>query len=207
MPSDRPAFVALLTAVGETFGVTLSTPRIELYWRALADVDVTDVRRACDAWLRTGTRFPVPAQLRALAGEGTPEDRAASAYAALWAAAKTIDSYASVRMDDPALVFAFEATFRTWPAFCGLDLSPEMWAAKRKEFTAAYHAGLVRGGAPRVFAGVHEQTNAARGLEVAAPLGAITADHRIARHAERPTMTDGQPSPRALRLVAGAESA
>lgn len=176
--SDRASFRELMTAMGEAFTATVSAARLELYWRALADLPWSEVRGACEAWLRTGDRFPVPAQLRRVV-EGDPQDRAATAWAALWDAARRVDGYRSLVVEDGALAFALEATFETWPKFCGLDLSPEMWAAKRKEFNAAYHAGLVRGAVGRLFAGVCAVDNAAKGLTRDEPVGLITASHSV----------------------------
>lgn len=183
---DRAHFFGMLTVMAETFRETLSTPRVEIYWRALSDIPIEDITRACEDWLRHGQRFPVPAQLRE-AVTGTAEDRAASAWAVLWEAGKKIDSYDSLIVADPALAFALEATFRTWPGFCSTDLSPEMWAAKRKEFTAAYRAGVKREGQARRFAGLHEQSNGTRGYALPPHVAAITEGHRVERTASEQT--------------------
>jgi hypothetical protein len=191
--ADKGQFAALCTALAEAFGGQMSAIKLELYWRALDDLPYADISRAASAWMRSGKFFPRPADLREIL-EGRAEDRAASAYAALWTAARTIDGYASLVVEDGALAFALEATFRSWPAFCGLDLSPEMWAAKRKEFMAAYHAGLMRGGSPQVFIGLHEQANAARGLAAHVPHGGISADHRVLREVSAPERQTSLPA-------------
>jgi hypothetical protein len=170
---DRPKFAALLTAVAEVFGASLSTPRVELYWRALVDLGWSDVKAACESWTRQGERFPVPAQLRELV-VGSTEDRAASAWAALFEAAKRIDAYRSLLLVDGAMVFAFETTFKSWPAFCALDLSPEMWAAKRKEFTAVYRAGVRRTCGPKVLTGHFDAGNGTLSVP-----GYVDQSHRV----------------------------
>lgn len=184
---DRGQFFGMITVMAETFRETLSTPRVEIYWRALADMPLADVTRACEDWLRQGHRFPVPAQLRELV-TGTTDDRAASAWAVLWEAGAKIDCYDSLLVSDPALAFALEATFRSWPGFCGLDLSPEMWAAKRKEFTLAYRAGLKRDGQAKQFAGLHEQANGTKGYALPPHVAGITTGHQVERTASQQTM-------------------
>ncbi len=179
---DRPGFRAAMVGMSETFTAPISEARLELYWWALEDMTWEGVSRAFNAWLKEGQRFPVPAQLRELV-TGTTEDRAASAWAALFEAAKRIDAYRSLFVEDGAIAFAFDATFKTWPAFCGLDLSPEMWAAKRKEFTALYRAGVQRECGPRLLIGHFDATRAQTGLGEGNEPGYIGPDHRVAGRA------------------------
>jgi hypothetical protein len=80
---------------------------------------------------------------------------------ALRYAMRSVGSYASVLIADPALAGAIVAVFDSWPAACQLELSPEMWIAKRKEFGRVYQVLVDRGlvGA-RYLPGICEQQNA-----------------------------------------------
>lgn len=78
-------------------------------------------------------------------------------------AMRAVGSYTSLVVTDPALGEAIPAVFGSWPAACAADLSPEMWAATRKEFGRVYRALLRRHlvGA-RYLAGICEQQNSGK---------------------------------------------
>jgi hypothetical protein len=79
---------------------------------------------------------------------------------------------------DPVLGETIVAMFQSWPAACVAELSPEMWAAKRKEFGRVYRTIAGRGlVGPRYLVGTCEQQNAGRPEWLAyVPVKRLTGD-------------------------------
>lgn len=73
--ADREQFATLMLGIGETYGEPVSDARMEIYFAALADLDLEEIRAAATAHVRTSKFFPRPAELRE-AIDGRPEDRA-----------------------------------------------------------------------------------------------------------------------------------
>jgi hypothetical protein len=65
--ADRPQFAHLMAVLAETFDATISTVRVEAYFRALGDLDWAVVERAGLALLKQARRFPLPAEMREMA--------------------------------------------------------------------------------------------------------------------------------------------
>ncbi len=82
--ADRPAFAVLMLGLGETYGEAISDARMEIYFAALADLELRDVRMAANAHVRLEKFFPRPAELRS-ALQGSAEDRADLAWQAVLA--------------------------------------------------------------------------------------------------------------------------
>jgi len=134
---DFPRFAERMAVVADVLDASVTPSRFRGYFEALRDLSLDAVLQALTACLRTQVYFPKPADLRNLA-EGTTEQRADAAWAAWRKAARVVGSYASLLVDDPALAETLTAMFGSWPGACALELSPEMWANKRKEFTRIY---------------------------------------------------------------------
>ena len=76
---DREGFATLMLGIGETYGESVSDVRIEVYFAALADLDLADVRQAATVLVRTQKFFPRPSELRE-AVNGSQDDRAELAW-------------------------------------------------------------------------------------------------------------------------------
>ena len=76
---DRPDFATLMLGLGETYGEPVSDARMEIYFSALADLELADVRRSATVVVRTSKFFPRPAELRE-GIDGSSEDRAELAW-------------------------------------------------------------------------------------------------------------------------------
>lgn len=76
---DRADFATLMLGIGETYGEPVSDARMEIYFKALADLDLSDVREAATAHVRMSKFFPRPAELRE-AVDGSQDDRAELAW-------------------------------------------------------------------------------------------------------------------------------
>jgi hypothetical protein len=69
---------------------------------------------------------------------GGDEDAIEAAWVVFRQAMVRHGAYATVITQDHALGETVLTMFRSWPDACKTDLSPEMWAAKRKEFSRVY---------------------------------------------------------------------
>lgn len=160
--SDRRPFMQRLVVLSELFGKPLSPAVQTLYFEALQDLLLEDVVRALGQATQACTFMPKPAEVRRLA-VGDDEDAAERAWMGLRAAMRSVGSYASLVVTDPALGETITAMFGDWPTACASDFSPEMWASKRKEFGRVYHVVAQRGAVgSRYLPGICEQQNSGR---------------------------------------------
>ena len=159
---DNTEFRNRLVALAEVFDVKLSPQRQALYFEALRDLSFEAVAKGLNRAVQTSTFFPKPAELRALA-VGDAEDHIEAAWMLLRLALSRVGSYSSLVVAEAALGEAIVACFGSWPDACRLELSPEMWANKRKEFGRVYRVLVDRGvTGPRYLAGICESENARR---------------------------------------------
>lgn len=158
---DNTEFRNRLVALGEVFDVKLSPQRQALYWEALRDLPFEAVARGIQQALKTAKFFPKPAELRTGA-VGDVEDAIEAAWMALRHAMKQAGSYSSL-VTDATLGEAITAMFGSWPQACASEFTPEMWAAKRKEFGRVYRVIADRGlTGTRYLVGIAEQQNSGR---------------------------------------------
>ncbi len=134
---DAPLFISRLCALAEVHNRELSAPAQMLYFDALKDFSIQDVLRALNEAVSGRLFFPVPAVIREIL-QGSAEDRAEIAWQTWKEAARKHGSYVSLVLYDAALADTIIAVFGGWPQACAVDLSDEMWAAKRKEFARVY---------------------------------------------------------------------
>lgn len=166
-PPDADRFASALIAVAEVFERELSDAAQTLYFDALRDLPLDACLAALEAAVRTKTFMPRPAEVRDLA-TGQPADLELVVEAA-WLRykelARHVGAYQSVTIDDAALVDTLRAVFGSWERACWLDLSPEMWAATRKEFGRVYRVMRDRAvTGPRTLDGFCDRENLAHGL-------------------------------------------
>jgi hypothetical protein len=160
--SDSGEFGRRLVTLAELFDLKLSPQRQALYFEALRDLSFDAVASALNHAAKSCAFFPKPAELRQFAC-GDSEDQTESAWLLFRDAMRIAGSYASVTVDDAALGETIVAVFGTWPAACLAELSPEMWASKRKEFGRVYR--VMRGrnlDGSRYLAGIAERDNTSR---------------------------------------------
>jgi hypothetical protein len=160
---DIDPFFDCLAKLSELFhGARFSDAKAEIYFEALRDLPVESVIGAMNAAVKVCTFMPMPAELRKIA-VGDDEDQAEQAWMAVRSTMRSVGAYASVVTVDAALGEAVLAVFGSWPEACHLDLSPEMWSSKRKEFGRVYRVlkdrALV---GSRYLTGICEQQNAGR---------------------------------------------
>jgi hypothetical protein len=161
-PTDRLDFGQRLVGLAEVFDVKLSPQRQALYFEALRDLPYARVATALGQAVQALKFFPKPVELRDLA-IGNVDDRAEVAWLSMRKAMRGVGSYASLLVADAALGETIIAMFGTWPDACATDLSPEMWASKRKEFGRIYRVVVARGvTGSRYLTGLCEQANQGR---------------------------------------------
>ena len=168
-PDERDELARRIVMLAAILGERLEPARLAGYQAALDDLRLVDVVLALDELARTlqrGDRFPWPGDIRARV-EGSPADKAARAWSALFEAGCRVDQYRGLLVEDSVAAAVFRSLFGgDWPGFCATELSPEMWAARRKEWLALYRSFEPKRRQLRgiYFPGTHERTNAARGL-------------------------------------------
>lgn len=159
--ADNGEFRRRLITLSELFDVKLSPQRQALYFEALRDVPFADVATGLNQAAKLCTFFPKPAEVRKLA-LGDDEDVTERAWMAFRGAMRSVGGYSSL-VADAAMGEAIIAVFQGWPEACSIELTPEMWASKRKEFGRVYR--VLRDRAligSRYLRGIAEQQNAGR---------------------------------------------
>jgi hypothetical protein len=191
--ADFDGFVDRLVVLAEMFRAELSASLQVLYFKALRDLPAEAVNRALEECARSCTFMPRPAEVRSRI-EGDPAAAIESAWLEFKRVARQVGGYASPTFADAALADTLTAIFGSWSNACWIDLTPEMWAAKRKEFDRVYRVMSDRGIAePRQLPGQFDRDNALRGY---LPVGSARADLEPLEGLTR----------RAVELLANAES-
>lgn len=162
---DFPVFSAKLVELAELFDSTLSESKQVLYFEALSDADLDYVLGAIHHATKACKFFPKPAELLTFIN-GDEEDNAEAAWMEFKALARSAGGYSSPTFSDPALAQTIVTVFGSWQGACWTDFSPEMWAAKRKEFGRVHSVVTSRGiqGQTRLI-GFFEQQNALNGYQ------------------------------------------
>ncbi len=160
--SDREKFCVCITALAEAFRVESSKTMLQAYWLGLNDLEITALETACWRAMRECEFMPTAKRLRDLAGELTPQTRAALAWEIFRRAVATIGSAGSVRFDDP-VVNAVVRNLGGWISVCRLEGDQfDVWL--RKDFERRYVDFLTSGrGSLEHHVGEHEKDNRLRG--------------------------------------------
>lgn len=162
--ADFEVFSAKLVTLAELLDAQLSESKQLLYFEALQDLDLDDVLQAITQAARTCTFFPKPVELRTLS-VGDDAAHTETAWQNYKQLAARVGGYQSPTFDDPALAATLVAVFGSWEEACWVELSPEMWASKRKEFDRVYRPLRRRGATgPVTLPGFIERENALKGF-------------------------------------------
>jgi hypothetical protein len=130
-------FAARMVGLAELFNVEFSAARLALYFEALRDLSFDQVVMALNRAVKTCTFVPKPAELRTMV-LGDDDERVEQAWLLVRAAMLRAGAYATLITADAAIGQTILAMFASWPRACAAELSPEMWAARRKEFARVY---------------------------------------------------------------------
>lgn len=139
--NDRVAFAEFMLALGETYGEPVTEARMEIYFGALADLPLVDIRRAATIHVRTQKFFPRPAELRQ-AMTGSVEERADLAWVQLLQLVRRVGYLGTPDFgDDIALKRAALELFGGWTALCSnLPAQGPELLGYAKQFKATYQA-------------------------------------------------------------------
>lgn len=135
--TDSVEFGRRLAAVAEVFDHKLTPAKVALYFEALRDLPLVSIGVALNQAVKVLKFFPKPVELRSLA-VGDAEDAVEAAWMACRSAMTRVGGYSSLITSNAVLGETILAVFQSWPDACSLELTPEMWAAKRKEFGRVY---------------------------------------------------------------------
>jgi hypothetical protein len=165
--NDEKKFGELMLAMGEVFQKIPNKIQMEIYFRALEDLTISQVSQAISSIVKTrkitGT-LPLPAEIREFAG-GNIEDHALVAWNKLIWALEYAGYGNSVAFDDPILMGAIQLWAGGWRKIKELDMTLDQIQWREKEFVKCYKAAA-RGQVepPRYFPGDYEMENEARGF-------------------------------------------
>lgn len=145
---NRQPFAALMLGLGEIYGEAVSDARLEIYFAALRDLELRDIRAALDAHVRTSKWFPKPAEIRE-AIHGNTEDHAELGWIAVGQLVRRFGFWNPPKDTD----WPDEATRRTaldlfggWCGLCerlGAPGTPE-FLGTAKQFKASFGAYVRR---------------------------------------------------------------
>lgn len=138
---NREAFGKAIIGLSESLGSHLSSAAVAVYYAVLRDLPDEAWRAALGKAATTATRhqMPTPAELRQLAGEQAPDERAAVAWREARDAVARWGTYDSVAFEDRAINATIRALFGGWIAFCRCP-EEELEQFKRREFVRLYPA-------------------------------------------------------------------
>lgn len=187
-PSSFDLFSAKLAIVAELYNKELSAAQQVLYWDCVSDLPLDALLQALFFLAGTGEFFPKPVDIRK-AVLGDAEEATEAAWLSYKAEAHRIGAYETPVFEDGALGETIRAVFGGWPEACFIELSPEMWASKRKEFGRVHAVFMKRGSSttPCRLAGVIEQDRQLRGYDMDAGLVHVIP----ATRPTRPSLTAG----------------
>lgn len=120
-PSERPAFVQLLTDVLGFYGQATSPFALSVWWEASKGMDLAVIRSAFTAYAMDPSRghfAPKPADL-VRAVRGTSDERATLAWSHLLGQVRSVGSYGSPTLDDTTR--AGLDAIGGWSALCRSD--------------------------------------------------------------------------------------
>lgn len=159
LKTDGKHFRNILATLGVVFQRELNDFLFKAYFAALSDLGIQQVESAAGRWIRTGTQFPRPAELRNEVLHSNAQD----GEQALELALRNNDPYRSIKFEDGAIMVAIERVFGSWGSFCDQSehLPDEQFVWKRKEFVAAYRSAAFALEQPRsnYFRGLFESGN------------------------------------------------
>ena len=163
MNEDR--FALAITVLGEGFRQKITPMTIRAYRLGLRGLAIDAIESAVSRAVTEKKFMPVPCELRELAGEMTPEDRAIKAWAVVTSAMRGHDYYDTVVYDDPVTTATVRHLWHDWMQFTeAAETHDEVWI--RKEFQAVY-CSFVRSGISQDAAwpllGFFEKENRLRG--------------------------------------------
>lgn len=171
--SDLREFTGIMDDLAEMLGGDMSPRKYELYFAALSDLDISDLRKAANHIANTATFFPKPKDFRE-AIQGDIETAVIGAWEKVLKAKSKAGQYQSVRFNDP-IIHGTIKLMGGWASVCQMEnYSDEKW--QRVDFDKIYKAIQGTGkDHPKYLPGSAEVENCALGIEYFEPALEITA--------------------------------
>lgn len=135
--TDLREFTGIMDDLAEMLGGDMSPRKYELYFAALSDLDIQDIRTAANHIANTATFFPKPVDFRN-AINGNQDEAAIAAWGKVLKAKSKAGQYQSVKFDDP-VIHSVIKLMGGWGALCRLEgHDDEKW--QRIDFEKTYRA-------------------------------------------------------------------
>lgn len=162
LDSDYEAFLGIWTEAMELYEKAPSPGAINLAFRALQMLDLSEVAQALTAHIRnpdTGQFMPKPADIIKFA-RGNTESRTSLAWAKVEKAIRSVGHYQSAAFDDPYIHAAIEQ-LGGWVKVCTASATEKDLEFLGKKFETVYRSYAVNPPKtwPAVLSGEAEQTN------------------------------------------------
>ncbi len=155
--NDKREFGELLTGMAEAFTQECSKAKLEIYFMALQDMPMDDVKNSILQIIKTRTTatFPKVAEIRS-ALRGDVESKAMLAGQTIERAILKAGPYASVVFDDPVIHKTIHS-LGGWVKVC--NATGDEWTWLKKEIVCLYkaHSRNSGGEIPSRLSGIHEQ--------------------------------------------------
>ncbi len=134
-PVDAPVFMERLTVLAELFDSKFSEAKLQIYFEALCDLSITEIVEGIAAAARFSKFMPKPVEIRDLAGCGL-EDKAERSWIEFRQAMRSEGRYGKWKDDigEEIVIGLFGGFYRA----CEIELTPEMWQARKKEYIREY---------------------------------------------------------------------
>ena len=154
-------FAAILAELGEVYGEAVSPVRARLYFEALSDLTLAEVRAAARQVVKASHFFPKPADLLE-AIQGSEADQAERAWAMVLRAMEQVGPYQTVDFADEAIHECVRRIFGGWPDACLMELSDAPF--RHAEFLKMYRALRRRHLVAKPMPGLLETDNRSKGF-------------------------------------------
>lgn len=164
-PSDRERFAVLMNGMASTFRQEPTEALLTGYWIGLRDLPIEAIESAVGRGLRECRFMPCVAELREMAGDIRPEDRAIQAWVCFERAVTEHGGYASVDFED-SLINATVRALGGWERCCGMPAEEfDRWLPR--EFQRVYSSFARSGVDPELrlpLGGICSRQNAGLGV-------------------------------------------
>lgn len=170
--TDKAEFANIVKAVLDMKGKEVSPAVLRLWWAALEEFSIEEVRHGFTRYVRSpdsGSFAPMPADIIRMI-EGSAGDRGMLAWSKVQEALKRVGGWQSVCFDDPIIHCVLE-DMGGWPKLCSTE-SNEM-SFRAADFAKRYRAYAERGMPaqyPPYLTGRHETSNRIGGFTPPPPM-------------------------------------
>lgn len=133
---DESSFAVIMITTGEAYGIEISKGMVSIYWEALKDLDVDDIRQAFSMAIKELKFFPKVADIRGFSSI-TPKDRPILAFYQLLDTIRRYGPWETVVFEDKAIMKAVEY-LGGWECVCAM--SKKEIGFMEKDFIELYRA-------------------------------------------------------------------